>query len=218
MIHRDHPNEIVVACNGSPLNIGLGQNKTYIASETSAFSKYTKNYIALKDGEIGVVRANQQNLDLSRVEVAPEHEIQLTPHPYPHFTLKECLEQPEAIARALSFGGRMNGGKVVLGGLDSNAALLATIHNMTLTGCGTSKYAAEFGAKIMRDLDCFDSVNVMDSAEVCDYSLFFALKLIQFILYYLFCFSRYVEAIFPSAVVEFLLFLSRVKRRMCFEQ
>jgi glucosamine--fructose-6-phosphate aminotransferase (isomerizing) len=166
VIHRDHPNEIVVACNGSPLNIGLGQNKTYIASETSAFSKYTKNFIALKDGEIGVVRANQQNLDLSRVEVAPEHEIQLTPHPYPHFTLKECLEQPEAIARSLSFGGRMNGGKVVLGGLDSNAALLATIHNMTLTGCGTSKYAAEFGAKIMRDLDCFDSVNVMDSAEV----------------------------------------------------
>jgi glucosamine--fructose-6-phosphate aminotransferase (isomerizing) len=166
VIHRDQPNEIIVACNGSPLNIGLGQNKTYIASETSAFSKYTKNYIALKDGEIGIVRANQQNLDLSRVEVAPEHDIQLTPDPFPHFTLKECMEQPEAIARALSFGARMNGGKVVLGGLDSNAAILAAIHNMTLTGCGTSRHAAEFGAKIMRDLDCFDSVYVMDSAEV----------------------------------------------------
>ena len=28
--------------------IGLGQNRTFIASETSAFSKYTKNYIAMK--------------------------------------------------------------------------------------------------------------------------------------------------------------------------
>jgi len=38
--------------------IGLGQGKTYIASETSAFSKYTKSFVALKDGEIGIVRAN----------------------------------------------------------------------------------------------------------------------------------------------------------------
>lgn len=37
---------------------------------------------------------------------------------------------------------------------------------MLLTGCGTSRHAAELGAKIMRDLDCFDSVSVLDSAEV----------------------------------------------------
>jgi glucosamine--fructose-6-phosphate aminotransferase (isomerizing) len=38
--------------------IGLGQGKTFVASETTAFSRYTKNFIAMKDGEIGVVRAN----------------------------------------------------------------------------------------------------------------------------------------------------------------
>jgi hypothetical protein len=37
---------------------------------------------------------------------------------------------------------------------------------MLITGCGTSRHAAELGAKIMRDLDCFDTVSVMDSAEV----------------------------------------------------
>lgn len=41
-----------------------------------------------------------------------------------------------------------------------------TINNMLLTGCGTSRHAAELGAKIMRDLDCFDTVSVMDAAEV----------------------------------------------------
>jgi glucosamine 6-phosphate synthetase-like amidotransferase/phosphosugar isomerase protein len=46
--------EIVVACNGSPLTIGLGADKTYIASEPAAFNRYTKNFIALQDGEIGV--------------------------------------------------------------------------------------------------------------------------------------------------------------------
>lgn len=147
--------------------IGLGQGRTYIASETSAFSRYTKNYIAMKDGEIGVVRSSDNtNLDISRVETAPEYNVLLSPDPYPHFTIKECLEQPEAIARALSYGARLNGKRVVLGGLDKNVDLMATIHNMLLTGCGTSRHAAEFGAKLMRDLDCFDTVGVLDAAEV----------------------------------------------------
>ena len=167
VINRDKPDEIVVACNGSPMVIGLGQNRTYIASETSAFNRYTKNYIAMKDGEIGVVTSSSHTLDISRVQTAPEHDIQLTPDPFPHFTLKELLEQPEAIARALSYGARMDGRRVVLGGLDKNAATMATIHNMLLTGCGTSMHAAEFGSKIMRDLDCFDTVAVLDSGEVC---------------------------------------------------
>jgi glucosamine--fructose-6-phosphate aminotransferase (isomerizing) len=103
VINKKHTDEMVVACNGSPLVIGLGQGKTFVASETSAFSRYTKNFVAMKDGEIGIVRATTNTLDLTRMEVAPDHEILLTPAPYAHFTLKEALEQPEAIARALSY-------------------------------------------------------------------------------------------------------------------
>jgi hypothetical protein len=40
--------EIVVACNGSPIAIGLGAGRTYIASEPAAFNKYTKNFIAMQ--------------------------------------------------------------------------------------------------------------------------------------------------------------------------
>jgi glucosamine--fructose-6-phosphate aminotransferase (isomerizing) len=166
VINREEPDQIVVACNGSPMVIGLGQGRTFIASETSAFNKYTKNFIAMKDGEIGVIHANGSTLDLSRTETAPEHNVLLTPFPFAHFTLKECLEQPEAIARSLSYGARMNGKRIVLGGMDKNAEMLGGIKNLLLTGCGTSRHAAEFGAKIMRDLDCFDTVSVLDAAEV----------------------------------------------------
>ena len=166
VVNKSNPNEIVVACNGSPMMIGLGQGKTYIASETSAFSRYTKNYIAMKDKEIGVVTATDTTLDISRVETAPEHDVLLSPDPHPHFTLKEMLEQPEAIARALSYGARMNGKRVVLGGLDMNISSMAEIRNLIVTGCGTSRHAGELGAKIMRDLDCFDTVSVIDAAEV----------------------------------------------------
>ena len=43
---------------------------------------------------------------------APEVNILLSPDPYPHWTIRECLEQPEAIARALAFGGRMSDTRV----------------------------------------------------------------------------------------------------------
>jgi hypothetical protein len=49
--------------------LGLGEGRTFIASETSAFSRYTKNFIAMKDGEIGVVHASGTTLDISRLQV-----------------------------------------------------------------------------------------------------------------------------------------------------
>lgn len=170
VINKAAPDEIVLACNGSPMVIGIGNGRTYVASETSAFSRFTKNFISLKDGEMCVVNPKTTSLDLSRIEVAPDHEVLLTPHPFAHFTLKECMEQPESIARALSYGARMSDNRIVLGGLDANKATMREIHNLLITACGTSKHASELGAKIMRDLECFDTVSVLDSAEVrrCD--------------------------------------------------
>ena len=141
LVNKNNPREILVACNGSPMVIGLGQGRTFIASETSAFSRYTKSYIAMKDGEIGVVRADDTTLDISRVQIAPDHDVLLSPDPFPHFTIKELIEQPEAIARALSYGARMNGKRIVLGGLDKNVDSMSTIKNLLLTGCGTSRFA-----------------------------------------------------------------------------
>ena len=172
VIHKDSPKQIVVACNGSPMTIGLARGKTFIASETSAFSKYTKSFVSMKDGEIGVIRPSEsEGLDISRIEQAPENDVQLTPFPHAHFTIKELLEQPEAIARALGHGARMNGNRIVLGGLDTNKEALSEIQHMVLTGCGTSKQAGELGARIMRDLGCFETVQVIDAAELTASSL-----------------------------------------------
>ena len=74
----------------------------------------------MKDGEIGVVHADGRELDITRVEKAPDLDIQLSPAPYNHWTIKECFEQPEAVARALSYGSRPGVNVVRLGGLDDN--------------------------------------------------------------------------------------------------
>lgn len=44
--HR--PEEIIVACNGSPMVIGLGTDHIFVASETAAFNRHTKNFIAMQ--------------------------------------------------------------------------------------------------------------------------------------------------------------------------
>lgn len=61
---------------------------------------------------------------------APEINILLSPDPYPHWTIRECLEQPEAIARALAFGGRMSDTRVFLGGLDRQKERMRGIQHM----------------------------------------------------------------------------------------
>jgi glucosamine--fructose-6-phosphate aminotransferase (isomerizing) len=161
----DAPDELVVACNGSPLVIGIADDRTFVASETSAFNRYTKNFISMKDGEIGVLHSDGRTLDLSRRQKAPDQEVKLSPEPYAHWTIKECIEQPEAIARALGFGGRLGADKVLLGGLDSNFETVSKIKHMTLAACGTSLNAARYGERLMKHLGSFDSVYSIDAAE-----------------------------------------------------
>jgi glucosamine--fructose-6-phosphate aminotransferase (isomerizing) len=165
IICSDTPDELVVACNGSPLVIGIADDRTFVASETSAFNRYTKNFISMKDGEIGVLHADGRTLDLSRKQIAPDQEVKLSPDPYPHWTLKEMTEQPEAIARSLNFGGRMSYDRVILSGLDVNEEKMSKIKHMTLSACGTSLNAAKYGEKLMKHLGSFDSVTAIDAAE-----------------------------------------------------
>lgn len=48
VLSPQEPDELVVACNGSPMVLGIGEGRVFIASETSAFNRHTKNFIALK--------------------------------------------------------------------------------------------------------------------------------------------------------------------------
>lgn len=113
-----------------------------------------------------MVAAHGTSLDLGRIEKAPELDIRDSPDPFPHWTLRECLEQPEALARALGFGGRLSEDRVYLGGLDRQRERMAKISTMILAGCGTSLNASIYGAKLMREYEAFDTAMSMDAAEI----------------------------------------------------
>jgi len=168
IMSKDDPNQIIAARNGSPLVVGVDRNRMFVASEVSAFSRHTKEFIALKDKEIAVIRGDGGSLDLGRVEKAAHEEIEISPSPYPHWTIKEIMEQPAAVSRTLHYGGRFSedGNRVKLGGLEEKIDLLSEVQNLILSACGTSYFAALYGALVMRDLKAFETVQVFDASEV----------------------------------------------------
>ena len=92
------------------------------------------------------------------------HIIYTHTHTHP-ITHRRCLEQPEAIARALGFGGRLGSDSIYLGGLDQSFERLSKIKHMTISACGTSLHASMYGERLMKQLQSFDSVSCIDASE-----------------------------------------------------
>lgn len=159
----ENPDELIVTSHGSPLYIGRGDGGTFVASSVSAFKGYSRHYIKLEDMEVATLTVDGRNLDLSK-QIKPEEEEDLpSPAPFPHWYIKEVMEQPQAIGRALGFGGRLSFDTATLGGLDEQYDKLKNVDSMSLVGCGSSYNAAMYGAKLLRHSGAFTAVSAMDA-------------------------------------------------------
>lgn len=142
------PNEIVIARQGSPLIVGVGDGEIYVASDASALVGYVDKVIYLHDGEMGL--CNREGIQLYDIEahvVAAKIELleldlqSIQKQGYDHFLLKEIHDQPETVRSTLS--GRVNAeaGTARLGGLNMTGAELRKVKNVMVVGCGTAYYA-----------------------------------------------------------------------------
>lgn len=159
VISPKEPDTIVVARLGSPLIIGVGNDETIIASDASALLGYTREAIYLNDGEIAVCTAdniNVYNLNLEPQAHAPEKiegDIeQIQKHGYPHFLLKEIMEQSQTLENTLS--GRINtkDGTMHLGGPNLTAKEMRDIKHVVIVGCGTAYYAGLLASYYLEQL------------------------------------------------------------------
>jgi len=101
------------------------------------------------------------------VEIAHQDVEQATCTPWPYWTIKEIMEQPEALSRALNYGGRLLGEEgAKLGGLERKRESLTPVKHLVITACGTSYFAGLAGANVMRSLGIFETIQVIDAAEV----------------------------------------------------
>ena len=105
IVYSKEPDKLVVARKGSPLVLGIGNGENFVASDVSAIIAHTKQVVYLEDGEVAeITRDNFITKDIAdETEIEKEvHEISMTIDEldkggYPHFMLKEIMEQPESV-------------------------------------------------------------------------------------------------------------------------
>jgi glutamine---fructose-6-phosphate transaminase (isomerizing) len=164
-----HPNELVVARNGSPIVLGIGQSEMFVASDVAALVRYTKQVVYLDDAEVATVRAadyrtvalegallddgGRRAKGASKVPTTVEAEAgDYELGPYEDFMRKEIHEQPEALRRALR--GRLDDrfSTARLGGINLDARELRSIRQVKFLGCGSAYYAGQMGAVLVEEL------------------------------------------------------------------
>ena len=159
-----HPNELVVARNGSPIVLGIGDSEMFVASDVAALVRYTKQVVYLDDAEVATVRAadyrvvsldesGRHGTDASRVPTTVEAEAgDYELGPYEDYMRKEIHEQPEALRRALR--GRLDDRfcTAKLGGINLDARQLRSIRQVKFLGCGSAYYAGQMGAVLVEEL------------------------------------------------------------------
>jgi glucosamine--fructose-6-phosphate aminotransferase (isomerizing) len=153
------PDELVVARNGSPVVLGVGDGEMFVASDVAALVRHTRQVVHLDDGEVATVRAGgyrTSTLAATPVEKTPvEVEAQADDFDlggHRDHMHKEMWEQPAAVRRALS--GRLDErfATAHLGGLGLEPRELRAVRRVTFLGCGSAYYAGQVGAQLVEQL------------------------------------------------------------------
>ena len=152
VISSKEPDKIIAARRGSPLVVGIGENENFIASDVSAIISHTKQIIYLEDGEIAIIKKDEFTAKtIYDDDIEKEiHEISMTLEEidkggYPHFMLKEIMEQPESLRNSIRGRILQSEGDARLGGLVDVVEKLANTKRIIITACGTSWHAALVG-------------------------------------------------------------------------
>jgi glutamine---fructose-6-phosphate transaminase (isomerizing) len=159
ILDAEHPDRIVVARNGSPVLLGVGDKEMFVASDVAALIGYTRQVVYLDDGELATITAGGYRtftLDDRSVAKSPStidwDVVGAEIGDHAHFLIKEINEQPRAIKRALS--GRIDERfeTAHLGGLNLTIREAREFRRVKILGCGSACYAGDLGAQLIEDL------------------------------------------------------------------
>jgi len=159
VVHADEPDVLVAARNGSPLIIGVGEEEYIVASDASAIIEHTTNVIYLEDNEMATLRRDA--LHTATIDAVPTHKKvqqvewtleQIEKKGYPHFMLKEIMEQAESLSDTMRGRLDVSAGEVHLGGISDIAKPLTHARRLILTACGTAWHAGLVGEFLFEDL------------------------------------------------------------------
>lgn len=168
------PNELVAACMGSPLYVGLAEHGLFLASDHRAFRAHTDQSIQLHDGQMAIIHRDRSyqivTFDNTPVHSAVQqlkyHVDEIEKGAFRTFMEKEIFEQPAVVQRVLE-GRSTEDGHIRLGGIESNPAFQAfargQLQQVLLLGCGTSLFAGETLTRFFQEHGFV--AQAMDAAE-----------------------------------------------------
>ena len=159
VMDAERPDVLVVARNGSPVVLGLGDKEMLFGSDASAFVRHATSVVHLDDGEIAVVRADgyeTRKLDGTSTVKTPSAMVwkdeSFDKGAFDHYMRKEIADQPEALRRTL--GGRLEPRfqTTHLGGITLTARELLDVRRIRILGCGAAYIAGVMGAHLIEQL------------------------------------------------------------------
>lgn len=179
VVDKSNPEIMVVSKNGSAMLIGLNPEAIFVSSDKIVFSKYTNNYIPLRDGELIELdlkkRSEFYKASMNRKNtlksIGPDNGLDIPANPkapYKFFFEQEMFEQPEALLKTMGYGSRLSHefeDCCTLGGLESRLGDINSIENLVLCGEGSSYCAAAFVVKFFRMLEIFNTVSALQAAD-----------------------------------------------------
>ena len=162
----DKPDTLVAIKKDSPLIIGVSESGNYIASDVPAVLKHTKQVYYLEDKEIAVLTKDGVSFfDLDREPLEKQLETitwsmdSAEKDGYPHFMLKEIMEQPKVLRDTIRSAAEAGANRDVMDALD-----ISRYRKLVITACG-SAYNAGVVAKYVFERLCRMSTEVELASE-----------------------------------------------------
>ena len=150
MLCADCPDRIIAARKDAPLLLGYGEGCNFLASDVTAIIKHTRDVAYMEDGEVAVLtRDGIEVYDALEQKVEKKHftidwEVSAAEKGgYQHFMLKEIMEQPEALRRAIS--PRIKDGRVVFDDLKLPVEKMREFTRIFIVACGSSYHVGMIG-------------------------------------------------------------------------
>ena len=172
ILDKSNPGQIIAARKSSPLVVGIGEDEFFLGSDASPIIEYTDKVIYLNDGDIAVIRRNEELEIVDFNNIPLEHEIktvdlklgQIEKGGFPHFMLKEIFEQPECLKDCMR--GRINVDQthVKLSAIIDYKDRLLAARRFIIVACGTSWHAGLIGKQLIESI-CGIPVEVEYASE-----------------------------------------------------